>query len=137
KTHEPTDDELLEFMRPSSRQTFENPESAPRDTARIRQGAKRLWRAAQKSATDSSQSPPRTPPKKYRPSPEQIKQLCRSLNLSEAQAWAFLESETRDAKDMLAYLEYEGGQVPPDDSPGEGEFRDIQPSQISPDKKPP
>jgi hypothetical protein len=58
KTREPTDDDLLEFMRPSSRQTFENPESAPRDKARIRQGAKKLWKAAQNPATDSPQSPP-------------------------------------------------------------------------------
>src|SRR2546421_12877649 len=58
-----------------------------------------------------------TPPKKYRPSTDQIKQLCLSRNISEAEAWAFLESGTRDAKDMLAYLEYEGRQVPPDDPP--------------------
>ena len=54
-------------------------------------------------------------PKRYKPSQEQIDQLCRSRNESQAEARAFLESDTRDAKDMLAYLEYEGGQVPPDD----------------------
>ncbi|MDX6577841.1 MAG: hypothetical protein QOE96_3794 [Blastocatellia bacterium] len=56
-------------------------------------------------------------PKRYKPSQEQIDQLCRSRNESEAEARAFLESDSRDAKDMLAYLEYEGRQIPPDDLP--------------------
>src|SRR5882672_3300965 len=85
-----------------------------------------------RKSEDSAKSSP-AQSARYKPSQAQIDQLCGSRNESEAETRAFLESDTRDAKDMLAYLEYEGGQVPPDDPPmppareekpsGEGEFR--------------
>ena len=118
------DDDLLEYTSssPSDRRRNSMFEFYKQQWKAVRAAEERSKKveALRKTFNSTPETPkPETladePPKKYRPSQEQIDQLCRSRNESEAEARAFLESDTRDAKDMLAYLEYEGRQIPPDD----------------------
>jgi hypothetical protein len=53
-------------MRPSSRHEFKKPEATPQHRARILQGAKKQWRAAQKPAIESSAPAEPEPPKGIR-----------------------------------------------------------------------
>ncbi len=46
ESREPTEAELLEFMRPETRRTLEKPDLTPQQKAQMWQGAKKRWRAA-------------------------------------------------------------------------------------------
>ena len=50
--HEPSEAELLRYMRKSSRHKFEKPTTSHKDKARILRGAKERWRAAHKPPRD-------------------------------------------------------------------------------------